>query len=149
MKAHPVQRFVPLGACDSTSHLQHTSVSLEATVLSKCNQHALTWPSLYETARNSTRPLLWFSGGDCGTSSWTSIFPALVPVASPLKPPSISLTPKPALGTFCHGLKREAQHKRTRKCHREPSKLSCGRDCCKTKPVLNTDGRYKPWSCSS
>lgn len=65
------------------------------------NQRALTWPSLYEAAESSTHALPRFSNGDCGTSSWTLSFPALVPVASLQR----LLNPKPALGTFCHGLK--------------------------------------------
>lgn len=81
MKTQPVETFAALSAHASASRLQHISVSLEATVLLKHNQHAPTWPSLYETARSSTHPLLWFCGGDCGTPSWTPSFPALIPVA--------------------------------------------------------------------
>lgn len=82
MKTRPVQRFAALGARASALHLQHISVSLEATVLSKHNQHALTWPGLYKAAWSSTHLLPWFSGGNCRTSSWPPSFPALVPVAS-------------------------------------------------------------------
>lgn len=63
IKTQPVEMLAALGAHASVSRLQHISVSLEATVLSKHNQHALTWPSLYETAGSSTHPLLWFCDG--------------------------------------------------------------------------------------
>lgn len=82
VKTQPVQRFAALGAQASALCLQHISVSLEASVLLKHNQRALTWPRLYEAAGSSTRPLPQFRGGDCRTSSWTPRFPALVPVAS-------------------------------------------------------------------
>lgn len=145
MKTQPVQKFAVLGAHVSTSCLQHISVSLEATVLSKRNQRALTWPSFYEAAGSSTHPLPQFSAGDCRTSIWT---PASLHWSQFL-PCSVSSTPNPALGMFRHNSEREVQHKDTRKCHRGPLKLSHGSDCCKTKPALDTDGLHKPWSYGS
>lgn len=67
------------------------------------NQHALTWSSPHDAAGSNVYHL--HSGEDCGSSNQTPIFPALIPVASPLKLCSMSSTPKPALGIFCHSLK--------------------------------------------
>lgn len=107
MKTQPVQRFAALGAHASTSCLQHISVSLEATVLLKHNQHALTWPNLHDAAGSSTHPLLQFSGGDCRTSSWTSSFPALLPVASPVASLQYLLNPITSTGDILSWLEKK------------------------------------------
>lgn len=82
MKTQAAQRLTALDACTSMSCLQHISFSLEALVLSKHNQRALTWPGLYEAAGSSTHSVLQFSSREHGTSSQTPQLPFLVLVPS-------------------------------------------------------------------
>lgn len=148
VKTQAVQRFAALGAHASTLCFQHISnrppKALEATVLLKYNQYALTWPSLYETTGSSTHILLQFNGEDCWTSSWTRSFPALVPLLPQLLPYSMSSTSNPAVVMFCLSLKREAQHKQTRKCHRV-IETQLWEWLLQKKHVLDTDSLHKPW----
>lgn len=54
MKTQPVWTLAALDGCASMPCLQHISLSLEAMVLSKHKQCALTWPRFYEAAWNTT-----------------------------------------------------------------------------------------------
>jgi len=110
-KTQPLQRSAALGAHASASHLQHISVNQEATVLSKHNEHALTWPSLHKASGMASAPSHGLVVGTVGPADgpapsqhWSQLIPQFLPC-------SVSSTPRPALGIVCHGLKREAQHR--------------------------------------